>query len=122
MVFNFIENHVMLVKKLISDLIVPITMNFNVGLGAVVQDNEGRLLVIKDRFSFGYKLHGGHIVLHETIENALTREVYKETCLKVSFESFINIGHFLIVQFTEKNLYMACTANHITTKINIHDS
>ena len=117
-----IKNHVMLVKKLISDPIVPNAMNFNVGVGAVVQDNKGRLLVIKDRFSIGYKLPGGHIDPHETIENALIREVYEETGVKVSFESIINIGHFLIGQFGEQNIYMVCTAKHITTEINIHDS
>jgi len=46
--YHCIENHAMLVKKLISDPIVPIAMSFNVGL---VQDNKGRLLVIKDRYS-----------------------------------------------------------------------
>lgn len=116
-----IENHVMLVKKLIANPIVPNAMNFNTGVGAVVL-NEGKLLVIKDRFSIGYKLPGGHIDPHETIEKALVREVYEETGVKVTFESIINIGHFLKGQFGEQNLYIVCTAKNISTDINIHDS
>ena len=116
-----IENTVMLVKKLIANPIVPNAMNYNVGVGAIVQDGN-RLLVIKDRFSLGYKLPGGHIDPHEKIENALVREVYEETGVKVTFESIVNIGHFLVGQFGEQNLYFVCTAKNITTDINIFDS
>jgi 8-oxo-dGTP diphosphatase len=92
-----------------------------VGVGAVVQDGE-RLLVIKDRFSKGYKLPGGHIDPNETIESALVREVFEETGVVVEFESVINIGHFLTGQFGEQNIYFVCIAKNITTEVNIYDS
>ena len=116
-----IENQVMLVKKLIPNPIVPNAMNFNTGVGAIVQ-NEGKLLVIKDRFSIGFKLPGGHIDPNETIEAAMKREVYEETGVSVTFESIVNIGHFLTGQFGEQNLYFVCTANPVTTEINILDA
>ena len=116
-----IDNNVMLVKKLITNPIVPNAKNFNAGVGAVVLD-EGHLLVIKDRFSKGYKLPGGHIDPKETIQNALVREVYEETGVKVEFQSIINIGHFLVGQFGEQNLYFACVAKHLTKEINIYDT
>lgn len=116
-----IDNKVMLVKKLITDPIVPNAKNFNAGVGAVVLD-EGKLLVIKDRFSQGYKLPGGHVDPKETLPNALIREVFEETGVKVTFQSVINIGHFLVGQFGEQNLYFACIAKHITKEINIYDT
>jgi len=116
-----IDNQLMLVKKLIVNPIVPNAMNFNTGVGAIVQ-HEGKLLVIKDRFSIGFKLPGGHIDPHETIEAAMIREVYEETGVTVTFESIINIGHFLTGQFGEQNLYFVCTANVVDAHINIIDA
>jgi len=72
------EKSLMLIKKMSPDAIVPTTKNFIVGIGAIVF-NKGRLLVVKDRFSPGYKLPGGHVDKNESIINAVKREVYEET-------------------------------------------
>lgn len=111
----------MLIKKMAHDSIVPTTKNYIVGVGAIVLD-EGQLLVIKDRFSTGYKLPGGHIDKNESIKDAIKREVYEETGINIEFESIVNIGHFRNGQFGESNLYIVCTAKALSKNIAINDS
>ena len=115
------ENELMLVKKLDKDAELPAPKNFIVGVGAIVL-HDNRLLVIKDWFSSGYKLPGGHIDRNESIKNALKREVYEETGIHIAFESIMNIGHFTDGQFGESNLYIVCTAKALSTDISIRDS
>ena len=115
------EDNLMLVKKMAHDSIVPATKNYIVGVGAIVV-NEGQILVIKDRFSSGYKLPGGHIDANESIKNALKREVHEETGVNIEFESIVNIGHFRNGQFGESNLYIVCTAKALSKEIAINDT
>lgn len=114
------ERSLMLVKKLAHDSFVPTTKNYIVGVGAIVL-NEGLLLVVKDRFSEGYKLPGGHIDKNESIKDALRREVLEETGVSVEFESIVNIGHFRNGQFGESNLYIVCTTKALSKDITIND-
>lgn len=119
--FHHCDNQeLMLLKRLIDDPVIPPSKNFTVGVGAIVRDG-GMLLVIKDRFSVGYKLPGGHIDNNENIKDALQREVYEETGVEVEFESIVNVGHFTKGQFGESNLYIVCTAKVITKDINVYD-
>jgi 8-oxo-dGTP diphosphatase len=115
------EKNLMLVKSLIQSSVIPTANNYTVGVGAVVRDGN-QLLVIKERFSNGYKLPGGHVDNNELIKDALKREVYEETGIKVEFESIVNLGHFTKGQFNESNLYVVCTAKALTKEITIHDS
>jgi 8-oxo-dGTP diphosphatase len=114
------EKNLMLVKKLAHGAFVPTTKNFIVGVGAIVL-HKGRLLVIKDRFSAGYKLPGGHVDKNESIKNAVKREVYEETGIDAEFESIVNLGHFMNGQFGESNLYIVCTAKALSEDISIND-
>lgn len=114
------EKSLMLLKKMADDAYVPTTKNFIVGVGAIVL-NQGQLLVIRDRFSPGYKLPGGHVDKNETIKSAVKREVYEETGVHVEFESIVNIGHFRNGQFGESNLYIVCTAKALSDKISVND-
>ena len=115
------EKNLMLVKKVTDTSIVPTTKNYIVAVGAVVF-HQGKLLVIKDRFSTGYKLPGGHIDKNESIKDALVREVYEETGVHVHFQSIMNLGHFKNGQFGESNLYIVCTAIALSSSININDA
>ncbi len=115
------EKNLMLVKKLHPDAFVPTTKNYIVGVGAVVFC-EGQLLVVKDKFSTGYKLPGGHVDKNESIKDAVKREVYEETGIAIAFESIMNIGHFKNGQFGESNLYMVCTAKALSKDITINDA
>lgn len=115
------EKSLMLLKKLTHDSFVPTTKNYIVGVGAVIF-HEGQLLVVKDRFSTGYKLPGGHIDKKESIKSALKREVYEETGIHIEFESIVNIGHFRNGQFGSSILYIVCTAKALSKEITINDS
>ena len=114
------DKNLMLIKKLSQDPVIPTTKNFIVGVGAIVID-KGKLLVVKDRFSLGYKLPGGHIDKNESIKDALKREVVEETGIIIEFESIINIGHFPNGQFGESDLYIVCTAKALSEEITIND-
>lgn len=118
---NCDEKNLMLVKKIHENSFIPITKNYIVGVGAVVL-NEGKLLVIQDKFTKGYKFPGGHIEKNESIKEAVAREVFEETGIRVEFESIINIGHFRNGQFGESNLYIVCTAKALSKEICVHDS
>jgi len=115
------ERDITLVKKLTQDPIIPTATNHTLGVGAVVIDNN-KLLTIKDRFQAGYKLPGGHIDDRENISQALRREVWEETGIKIEFESIISLGHFSPAQFGESNLYVVCNAKALSYDINILDS
>ncbi|TKG97230.1 NUDIX domain-containing protein [Puteibacter caeruleilacunae] len=115
------ERNLMLVRKLNANSFIPTSKNYILGVGAVVF-NEGKLLVVKDRFSMGYKLPGGHVDKDEQIKEAVKREVYEETGVNIEFESIMNIGHFRNGQFGESNLYIVCTAKAISETIAINDT
>lgn len=101
--------------------IVPTAKNFIVGIGAIIL-RKRCILVVKDKFSLGYKLPGGYIEKKESIINAVKREIFEETGIIVDFESIVNIGHFRNGQFGESNLYIVCTAQALSDKITINDS
>jgi 8-oxo-dGTP diphosphatase len=115
------QDDITLIKKLISNPIIPTPKNHTLGVGAVVID-EDKLLVIKDKIHPSYKLPGGHVDDSENISSALVREVYEETGIKVEFHSIISLGHFTPSQFGESNLYIVCKAFSLTKDINIIDS
>ncbi|TRX66326.1 NUDIX domain-containing protein [Carboxylicivirga sp. M1479] len=115
------ETSLMLVKKLQVDAMIPTSRNYIVGVGAIVLKDD-RLLVIKDRFSPGFKLPGGHIDKDEMIKDAVKREVKEETGIDVEFESIRNLGHFRNGQFGESNLYIVCTAKALSETISIQDA
>lgn len=114
------EKSLLLVKKLVQESFIPTTPHYIAGVGAIVL-KAGKLLVIKDRFSPGYRLPGGYVEKNESIKDALKREVYEETGVDAEFESITSIGHFRTGQFGESNLYMACTAKALTDEITIND-
>jgi 8-oxo-dGTP diphosphatase len=114
------ETELMLVKRLIEDPILPTAKNHTLGVGAVVLDGD-KILVIKDRFYDHYKLPGGHIDDRENISDALAREVYEETGVKVAMHSIVAISHFSPAQFGESNVYILCKAEPLTKEIGIID-
>ena len=115
------ETDITLIKRLIPKPIIPTAKNHTLGVGAVVIE-DGKLLVIKDRIWKKYKLPGGHIDDRENISQALIREVFEETGIKVEFESIVSLGHFSPSQFGESNLYVVCRAKALSKEINIIDS
>jgi 8-oxo-dGTP diphosphatase len=117
------EKYVLVVKRLITNAIIPTAANHTLGVGAVVINEENKLLVIKERRStIGFKLPGGHIDNGEMISSAVVREVKEETGIDVEFDSIISLGHFYPHQFHKSNLYILCIANAKSFEINIQDT
>lgn len=114
------NNNLAMTKKLSVDSFVPAKKDFIAGVGAIVIHN-GRLLIVKGRLSSDYKLPGGHVEKHESIREALKREVFEETGIETELESIVNIGHFRNGQFGESNLYIVCTATALSHVIRIGD-
>ena len=56
---------------------------FNLRVGAIILQNEKVLMVTNDRDPYYYSV-GGRVKLHETLEDAIIREVFEET--DVAFE------------------------------------
>ena len=124
--YNFVFHHcnerdITMVKKLIKNTIIPTAVNHTLGVGAVVID-DNKLLVIKDRLWKRYKLPGGYIDDKENISQALRREVFEETGIKIVLDSIVSLGHFSQSQFGKSNLYVVCTAKALSKNINIADS
>lgn len=117
------EDYILLVKRVKENAIVPTAANHTLGVGAVVLNEKNELLVIKERmYSKVYKLPGGHIDNAEMISDACVREVYEETGIKVEFKSIVLISHLYPHQFHKSNLYVACLATPLSSKIDIQDT
>lgn len=117
------ENYILLVKRLKQNAIIPTAANHTLGVGAVVINKKNQLLVIKEKISNqGYKLPGGHIDNNEMISQAVIREVFEETGVKVEFESIISLSHLYPHQFHKSNLYVVCKAKPLSEKIDIKDT
>jgi len=115
------EKDITLLKRLVENPIIPTAKNHTLGVGVVVINDNNELLVIKDRLGKKYKLPGGYIDDDENISTAAVREVKEETGIEIEFTSIIALGHFKPHQFNESNVYIGCTAQAKSSKINIID-
>ena len=114
------EKDITMIKKLTCNPIIPTAINHTLGVGAVVIKDD-KLLVIKDRIWQKYKLPGGYIDNKENISQALQREVFEETGIKIELDSIVSLGHFSPSQFEKSNLYVVCKAKALSYEINIVD-
>jgi nucleoside triphosphatase len=65
-------------------------------VGAVVFNDDGKLLLVKSKRSKGlYVIPGGHVELGEKIEDALRREVREETGLEVTDVELASIQEYI---------------------------
>ena len=119
--FDCNETSITLVKKLLVDSAIPTATNHTVGVGAFVMD-QNEILVVKDRIFKSFKLPGGFIENNEKLSQALIREVFEETGIKVMPESIVFLGHFSPGQFNESNMYIVCKAKPLSKAISITDN
>ena len=92
--------------------------------GALIQDPEGRVLLLKShKFNGQYTIPGGHIELGETAEEALRREIREETGLEIHDVEFLLYQDFVYDDafWKEKALYLldfACRSDCTDVRIN----
>ena len=79
-----------------SDMTVPCDAGLiNIRVGAIILKNRKFLMVGNDRADYLYSV-GGRIKFGETAEEAVKREVYEETGIKMEVDrlGFINENYF----------------------------
>ena len=124
--YDFVFHHcnkkdITMLKKLITDSIIPTAINHTLGVGAVIVENN-KILLIKDKIWQQFKLPGGYIDDKENISHALQREVFEETGVKIELHSIVSLGHFYPSAFEKSNLYIVCGAKALSHEINIVDT
>ncbi|KAL5015696.1 hypothetical protein ScPMuIL_005285 [Solemya velum] len=83
-----------------------------VGVAGLVIDNEGRLLVVRERFSrdkhHPWKLPGGHTEKGEDLADTSVREVLEETGIECEFRSLVCFRHLHNFRFGCSDFYFIC--------------
>jgi len=118
---NCLEHEVTLILKAPTTTFIPFIPTHSLGAGAIVKNQSGQLLVIKEHGMNGYKLPGGHIELGEKIETAIIREVLEETGVQADFQSILGFTTRHPFQFGKTNMYLVCRLNAVSETIQIQD-
>src|SRR5215469_2259622 len=64
---------------------------FRIGVFALIFDDQGRILLGLRRDIDWWNLPGGGMEAGETVDEAICREVFEETCLNVKVEQLIGV-------------------------------
>lgn len=101
--------------RLDADEFGTVSENVRAGLdrwvGALVRDGEGRIALVRNRWSDGWVLPGGNVEAGETLREAAVREVREETGLAARVERPLEVveqtfvceddavrGHFVVFE------------------------
>jgi 8-oxo-dGTP pyrophosphatase MutT (NUDIX family) len=119
---NCLPTEVTLIFKSQPEDFVPFVPTHSLGAGGLVQNSEGKILVIREREATTYKLPGGHIELGEKIEDAVIREVLEETGIETEFSAVLGMASTHPYRFGKSNIYIVCKLAPLSTQINIQDT
>ena len=119
---NCREHELTLTFSTKSTRYVPFIPTHTLGAGAIVKNQNGQLLVIREHGVKGCKLPGGHVELGEKIEIAIIREVYEETGIQAIFQSIVGFTSRHPFQFGKTNIYMICQLSATSETIQILDT
>lgn len=110
-----------LVRRHFDQAFVPFIPTHTVGAGAIVINNAGELLVIRERGTTGFKLPGGHVDDAERIRDSIVREVMEETGIETKFDSIVAFTTKHPYQFGKSNIHFICRMTPLTQHIAIQD-
>lgn len=119
---NCLPTEVTLIFKSQAQDFVPFVPTHSLGAGGLVQNSQGKILVIREHGATTYKLPGGHIELGETIEDAVIREVFEETGIQTTFSTVLGMASTHPYRFGKSNIYIVCKLVPLSTQINIQDT
>lgn len=119
---NCLATEVTLIFKSQAQDFVPFVPTHSLGAGGLVQNSQGKILVIREHGATTYKLPGGHIELGETIEDAVIREVFEETGIQTTFSTVLGMASTHPYRFGKSNIYIVCKLVPLSTQINIQDT
>ena len=118
---NCLEQELTLIHKAPETTFIPFIPTHTIGAGAIVKNEAGELLVIREHGMKGFKLPGGHVELGEKIETAIIREVAEETGVAAAFHAIVGFTTRHPFQFGKTNLYFVCRLHAISDEISIQD-
>lgn len=118
------ERQLTLICRLTADTYAPFAPTHTLGVGGIVQNADGEVLLIRDRMmgGQGFKLPGGYVDLGEPVADACEREVYEETGINAQFDSMVGLISNFPHQHGKGNLYLVCRLLPQTEQINIQDT
>jgi 8-oxo-dGTP pyrophosphatase MutT (NUDIX family) len=103
---------------------IPPFASHYVGAGGVVLREDGRLLVVSERYKLlpgrRLKLPGGALHAAEHISEAVVREVKEETGVETRFESLVCLRHWHGYRYGKSDIYFVCRLSPLSFEIN-HD-
>lgn len=111
-----------LVRRPSEQAFVPFVPTHTVGAGAIIINDAGELLVIRERGTTGLKLPGGHVDPAERIQDAIEREVLEETGIEAKCESIVAFTTKHPYQFGKSNIHFICRLTALTHRINVQDT
>lgn len=117
-----LSDQLTLVRRPFEQAFVPFVPTHTVGAGAIVINDAGELLVIRERGTTGFKLPGGHVDPAERIQDSIEREVLEETGIESKCDSIVAFTTKHPYQFGKSNIHFICRMTALTQRINILDT
>jgi 8-oxo-dGTP pyrophosphatase MutT (NUDIX family) len=118
------EDYLHLTLALAPNAHVPPFATHYVGAGGVVLRDDGRLLVVSERYKLlpgrRLKLPGGALQGSEHISDAVVREVKEETGINARFEAVVCLRHWHGYRHGKSDIYFVCRLTPLSFDI-AHD-
>ncbi len=121
------ETYLMMTLRLIEGAFVPPYATHYIGAGAVVLSDARELLVVSERYRMGggrgpgYKLPGGALQPGEHLVDAVVREVYEETGVRVKFDSLACFRHWHGYRYDKSDIYFVCRLSPLSRDITMQE-